>query len=75
MSAADKKWTIGFFIVFLTMLLGAGAATAVIDPYFHYHKPLKGLSYPLNNQRYQNNQSSAAYYDAIITGDFHDGKL
>ena len=69
MSAADKKWTIGFFIVFLTMLLGAGAATAVIDPYFHYHKPLKGLSYPLNNQRYQNNGIVKHFdYDAIITG-------
>ena len=43
--------------------------TIVIDPYFHYHKPLSGLQYPINNQRYQNDGIIKHFdYDAIITG-------
>lgn len=43
--------------------------TIVIDPYFHYHKPLDFLYYPLNSERYQNNGISKHFtYDAMITG-------
>ena len=64
-----KKWSIAFFAVFVGALLLLGGATAVIDPYFHYHKPLDGLAYPINNERYQNNGIIKHFdYDAIITG-------
>lgn len=62
-------WSIGCLVLVLVLLLAAGAATALIDPYFHYHGPLPGLEYPLNNQRYQNDGIVRNFdYDALITG-------
>ena len=62
-----------FIILFLTILLGGlafvAAANIVIDPIFHYHAPLKGVSYKLDDERYQNNGIVKHFdYDAIITG-------
>ncbi len=43
--------------------------TIIIDPYFHYHKPLDFLYYPLDSERYQNNGITKNFdYDALITG-------
>ena len=65
----NKKWTLSFVIIFLIFLLGMGAITIIVDPYFHYHKPLPGLQYPIDNQRYQNDGIIKNFdYDAIITG-------
>lgn len=64
-----KLWnriTLGGTCAVLVIL---GACTAVIDPFFHYHKPLSFLSYPLGNQRYQNDGILRHFdYDAIIIG-------
>lgn len=66
---SNKKWTIISLSVFLILLLGLGAVTVVIDPFFHYHAPLEQCQYPLNNERYQNNGIVRHFtYDAIITG-------
>lgn len=51
------------------ILLLTAAATAVVDPFFHYHKPLDGLQYPLREERYQNDGILRHYdYTAVITG-------
>ena len=43
--------------------------TVYIDPLFHYHKPLQGYEYPLDNERYQNDGITRNFeYDSIITG-------
>ena len=34
-----------------TLLILAGGMTAVIDPFFHYHKPLKQLEYLLSEEK------------------------
>ena len=66
---AEKKWGIGFLITTAVLLLILGGLTAVVDPYFHYHGPLTGLSYPDGNERYQNDGIIRQFtYDAIITG-------
>lgn len=66
---SGKKWSIAFLALVLVMLGGLGAVTAVVDPYFHYHGPLFGLQYPINNQRYQNDGIVKHFdYDAVITG-------
>ena len=53
----------------MSILFGIGAVTIVIDPYFHYHKPLSGFQYSINNQRYQNDGIIKHFdYNAIITG-------
>lgn len=66
---SNKKWCYFFIIVFVSLLFVAGAMTIMVDPYFHYHKPLPGLQYPIYNQRYQNDGIVKHFkYDAILTG-------
>lgn len=65
----STKWLIGFISCFLIILLLTGTFMVVVDPYFHYHKPVQGLHYSLENERYQNNGIVKHFdYDAIITG-------
>ncbi|MBE6160253.1 MAG: hypothetical protein E7157_04315 [Lactobacillales bacterium] len=65
----NKKWCIIFFSEFLILLLFIILATGIIDPFFHYHKPLSSLEYPINNQRYQNDGIIKHFnYNTLITG-------
>lgn len=68
----DKKlrnWLIFVIALCLTALIFTGTIIAVVDPYFHYHKPLSCIGYKLDNERYQNNGILRHFdYDAIITG-------
>lgn len=64
-----KKWLIVLIILLLSVFSGFALVVIIIDPYFHYHKPLKSLEYELYNERYQNNGIVKNFdYDAIITG-------
>ena len=66
---SNRKWIIEFLAVCVILLGGLGAITVIIDPYFHYHKPLDSLQYPISNERYQNNGIVKHFeYDAVITG-------
>ena len=66
---SSKKRCICILMIICILLLTAGGATAVIDPFFHYHGPLPFLQYPINNQRYQNYGIVKHFsYDAILTG-------
>lgn len=66
---SSSKWVKLFLCCFLIMLLLTGAFMAIVDPYFHYHKPLSMFSYTLDNARYQNDGIVKHFdYDAIITG-------
>lgn len=64
-----KRWGIGFLLTTLALLIGLGLPTVIVDPYFHYHAPLEGLSYRLVRERYINDGIVKHFpYDAIITG-------
>lgn len=64
-----SKWVALFLAMFVLILGIMGGFVAMIDPYFHYHKPLSFVKYELNNERYQNNGIVKHFdYDAIITG-------
>ena len=64
-----KKWMATFVIITVVALLLAGVLTAVIDPYFLFHKPLPGISYLLDNERYQNYGIARSFdYNAVIVG-------
>lgn len=53
---------------FLLLLLFA-LPTLIVDPCFHYHAPLSGTGYILNDARYQNDGITEHFsYDALITG-------
>lgn len=48
----DKKYTVWMVVTILLtvmVLVCIVAITVYIDPFFHYHKPLEGYAYPLNN--------------------------
>lgn len=65
----SKIWCILCIGLVLAVLLVFAVPTAIIDPFFHYHGPRAELSYPLNNQRYQNDGIVRHFeYDALITG-------
>ena len=65
----SKRWSILCIGLVLAVLIAFAAPTAVIDPFFHFHGPREDLSYPLNNQRYQNDGIVRHFdYDALITG-------
>ena len=65
----EKKWGRGVLILALAALLLLGGFTALVDPAFHYHKPLEMLDYYIFSQRYQNDGIVKNFdYDAIITG-------
>ncbi len=52
-----------------SVLLITGATMYIFDPYFHYHAPLPGVSYRLNNNVYQNDGISKNWdYETIVTG-------
>ena len=66
-----KKWLISTLALLLAALALMGALTITIDPYFHYHAPIKGLAYELSDtrQRYINDGISKHFeYDAMLTG-------
>ena len=65
----NKKWTLGCLLLVFIILVSIALLTVILDPYFHYHKPLPGVSYKLDNQRYQNAGILKHFpYDMIITG-------
>lgn len=67
MSAAAWNRT----VLFGTALMIAVTAVVniVIDPFWHYHGPLRTLQYPLNEQRYQNDGIARhCDYGAVIAG-------
>lgn len=58
--------TIGSILFLLIIIM---SLVAYIDPYFHFHGPMKGISYRLGNQRYLNDGLARNYdYDAVIIG-------
>lgn len=62
-----------FNTLFLAVVCGGLLCVAlimvVVDPLFHYHAPIPGMSYTLNDERYQNNGIVKHFdYDAMITG-------
>ncbi len=65
----STKWIIAFVSLFFSILLFIGTFMVIVDPYFHYHKPIEGLGYSLENERYQNNGIVKNFsYDAVIAG-------
>lgn len=62
-----KKWFYSTIIAILISLLFLAILTYIVDPYFHYHKPI--MKYRLYNERYINDGVARHFsYDTIITG-------
>ena len=53
----------------IVLLLIIGSVMIIVDPYFHYHKPLSILKYRLGNQRYINDGIIRNFnYNGMIIG-------
>lgn len=64
-----RKVFIKLLRTIVVILITICSLNAIIDPYFHYHKPFSFLAYPIEYQRYQNDGIIKHFdYDAIITG-------
>lgn len=64
-----KKWFMGCLCGVIVTLAICASATMIVDPYFHYHGPLDGVSYRLREERYTNPGIIRNFeYDAAIIG-------
>ncbi len=66
---SNKRWAVAVIATVLVILIGLSSVIIAVDPYFHYHAPLSGLYYELNNERSQNDGIIRHFdYDAMIIG-------
>ena len=64
-----KKCLIGFLITIGILFALVITATAVVDPFFQYHKPLENFPYLVDNQINQNpGMAKNMDYDSVILG-------
>ena len=64
-----KKWSIRILIAWILVIVVIGVSVIIIDPYYHFHKPLKGLTYEGENALYNNNGILRNFeYNALIIG-------
>lgn len=69
MNAKYKRYIRTLLIGFLSVMFISAAVVIVIDPFFHYHKPLKGIHYIIDNQLTQNPGIAKNFdYDSVILG-------
>ena len=65
----QKKWFFTTLLTTISVLLVIFLAMVIVDPYFHFHGPVKGISYRLYSERYMNSGIARHFdYDAVITG-------
>ena len=58
-----------FFLCFFAAIIAVISLVAVVDPFFHYHKPLKNVYYIIDNQLSQNPGIAKNFeYDSVILG-------
>ena len=71
MGMKSKIWLSKAIGGLMAAIIFAGAVTVYIDPFFHYHRPLIGLSYFFDDhyEAYMNDGIAKNYaYDTLITG-------
>ena len=66
----NKQWCICFISLYMFFLLVIGAIVIIVDPFIHYHKPLKSLYYSLDASDASINDGIGKFfeYNTIITG-------
>ena len=64
-----KKWGITVLALILVFVIAVGTAVYYVDPFWHFHGPTAGLSYPYVDERYMNDGIARHFdYEAIIAG-------
>ena len=63
------KWFFKCILTLMILLILTAFMTILVDPFFHYHRPLPFLTYRLYEERYTNDGISRHFdFDALITG-------
>ncbi len=58
-----------FAITAVVLLLAVGSLVVLVDPFFHYHRPLQGFPYVVDNQLSQNpGMARQMSYDSCVIG-------
>ena len=58
-----------FICICAALLMACALLTAAVDPFFHYHAPLRGFPYVVDNEQTQNpGMAWHLNYDSVITG-------
>lgn len=66
---ATVKYIRTFLLAALAVLIFVAASVIVVDPFFHYHKPLENFPYVVDNQLSQNPGMAKHFdYDSVIIG-------
>lgn len=64
-----KRTVLGFFAMVVAVFALLIALVAYVDPFFHYHSPLEGFPYLVDNQLSQNpGMAEHMEYDSVILG-------
>ena len=64
-----KRAVMGFLVLTIAVAAGIAALVVYVDPFFHYHSPLPGFPYLVDNQLSQNPGMAAHMdYDSVILG-------
>ena len=64
-----RKWMIWCISIVAVLLAVCAAAVVIIDPFFHFHAPVKDFPYVIDNQLSQNpGLARHMKYDSVITG-------
>ncbi|WP_026509479.1 hypothetical protein [Butyrivibrio sp. LC3010] len=67
--SGGKKFILYFFVTVAIILILVSVLVAYVDPFFHYHKPLNGFPYIVDNQLSQNPGMAVHMdYDSCIIG-------
>ena len=65
----DKKQLYILLATAAAVLIAVAGSVIVVDPFFHYHKPLQGFPYVVDNQLSQNPGMAEHFdYDSVIIG-------
>lgn len=64
-----KTWTKMMIGIWFFAVVLMGATVVIVDPYYHYHKPLACFEYEVGDAAYTNDGKCKNFeYDALITG-------
>ena len=64
-----KNWCKKFVLLWFILLMVWGGIVYLVDPYFHFHAPLPGMSYEINKEYQQNDGIIRNFdYEAMIIG-------
>lgn len=66
---SKRKWCIFVIVLYIIIISGIGILVTIVDPYFHYHAPIKRFAYALDDAEYRNDGISRHFsYNAMIIG-------